>query len=187
MANRTFKEFTIQAGGTPQPLVGTWITSTVAPGGQDPQGETVTTLAVADSSMFKQGDYALIQTVTYTVPERLLVVSVPTGTSVKVHGLQNVRTGGAFGTGDFVSFANPVNRPYIQCIAGNAGSIYVGTTGLVKATLANVIAVLTTVASGTQPVEYTDSRYYTADPVMASDLWIDGTTADGYLPSFGVS
>jgi len=50
-----------------------------------------------------------------------------------------------------------------------------------------VIATLQNFAAGTQPVYYNDSRYYTSDPMNASDLWIDGTTSDTYLPSFPVA
>lgn len=185
--NRSFKKNTIQAGGTPQPLVGTWVTTTTSVGGADFQGETLTNIPVNDSSMFKVGDYALFQTATRTVLELVRVNSVPDTTHISVRGLANTRTGGAFGTGDFVSLSIPVNRPYIQCTPGNAGLLFVGTSGLVKATFANVIATLQNFAAGTQPIEYSDTRGYTADPMNASDLWVDGNSGDGYLPSFGVA
>jgi hypothetical protein len=187
MANRTFKKFVIVSGGTPQPLVGTYITATTVPSGKDPQGDAATNIPVNDSSMFKQGDRVLIQSVTYTVPEIAMIQKVPDSTHILVRNLQNTRTGGAFGTGDFVSLAIQVNRPYVQCTPGNAGLIYVGTAGLVKSTEVNVIATLQNFAAGTQPIEYSDSRNYTADPFNSSDLWCDGTTNDGYLPSFGVA
>jgi len=187
VANRTFKKFTIQAGGTPQPLVGTWVTASTGPSAADFQGETLANIPVNDSSMFKQGDYALFQTVTLTVPELVRVQKVPDSTHITVRGLVNVRTGGAFGTGDFVSLSLPINRPYIQSTPGNAALLYVGTAGIVKATFANVIATLQFVSAGTQPLEFVDGRNYTADPMQASDLWIDGTTSDGYLPSFGIA
>jgi hypothetical protein len=185
--NRTFKKFTVQTGGTPQPLVGTYVTATAIPSALDPQGQTFTTLAVNDSSMLLQGDYVVLQSVTYTNKELVPVQKIVSGTSIVVRNSVLTRVGGAFGTGDFVSLAIPVNGVFIQATPGNAGLLYIGTVGLVKATEVNVIATLQNFAAGVQPIFYNDSRYYTADPCNASDLWVDGTTGDGYLPSFPVA
>jgi len=185
--NRTFKAFAIQAGGTPQPLVGSWITANAVPSAPDPQGQTITTLPVNDSSMFLQGDYAALQSVTHTNIELVQVQKIVSGTSIIVRNSFLTRTGGAFGTGDFISLAIPVNGVFVQSVPGDAGLLYIGTVGLVKAGLVHVIATLQNLTAGSQPVYYTDSRYYTADPCNASDLWIDGTTADTYLPSFPVA
>lgn len=185
--NRTFKQFTIQAGGTPQPLVGSWVTATTAPNGADFQGEILTTYPVNDSSMFAQGDYVRFVKANLTQIEIGRVQSVPDGTHIQVRGITLTRTGGAFGTGDFVQLFLPVNRVYVQCKPGNAAIIFIGTQGLNKTGLVNVIAQLQPFGSSVQPIEYVDNRNYTADPMNAADLWIDGTTSDGYLPSFGVA
>jgi hypothetical protein len=187
MANRTTKLFTIQAGGTPQPLVGTWVTAAPTPAGADPAGNTLTTIAVNDSSMFKPGDYARLVSITFTNDERLVVQKVPDGTHIVVRNMQFSHAGGGFGVGDFVALGIAVNSIYVQTKPGNAAIIYIGTQGLVKATLANVIAQLQPVAANIQPTEYSDTRYYGPNPSQSSDVWIDGTTADGYLPSFGIS
>jgi hypothetical protein len=187
MANRTFKAFAIQAGGTPQPLVGTWITAAGTPIGADFQGEQITTLTVSDSSMFLQGDYALLQSATYTNKELVRVQKVTNSTTIVIRGSTLVRTGGVFGTGDFMSLAIPTNGVFVQSVPGDTGLLYIGTVGMSKTGLVKVIATLQNFAAGTQPVYFSDSRYFTADPMMASDLWIDGTTADTYLPSFPVA
>jgi len=189
MANRTSKKFTIQAGGTPQPLVGTWITAGISPPTPDSAGNTLTNIAVNDSSMFKDkhGDYAYIVSAALTLPERVLVQSVPDGTHITVRNLQNTRTGGAFGAGDFVSLSLAVNSCYVQCTPANAAILYIGSQGIVKATYVNVIAILQPSGAAIQPFEFSDTRYYGPNPSASSDFWIDGTTGDGYLPSFGIA
>jgi hypothetical protein len=187
MANRTFKSFAIQAGGTPQPLVGTWITATTSPAGVDFSGEGLTKLPVNDSSMFQQGDRVLLQSVTFTNIQLVHVQSIPDSTHINVHSITTTRTGGAYGTGDFVSLAIPINGVFVQSVPGDAGLLYIGTVGMNKTGLVKVIATLQNFAAGTQPVYFSDARYYTADPMRSSDLWIDGTTADTYLPSFPVA
>ena len=185
--NRTFKKFTVTAAGTPQPLVGTYVTTTSTLPAPDPQGEILTALTVNDSSMILQGDYVLLQSATNTNKEIGRVQKVVSSTVINVRGLALVRTGGAFGTGDFVSLAIPVNGVFVQATPGNAGLLYIGTVGMNKTGQVNVIATLQNFAAGTQPVFYNDSRYFTADPMGAADLWIDGNTSDGYLPSFPIA
>jgi len=184
--NRTFKKYTIQAGGTPQPVVGTWLTATTAPTAADPEGEILTNFPVNDSSMFQPGDYAQFIKANLTAIELGRVQKVPDGTHITVRGIAQTRVGGAFGTGDFVALALPANKTYIQSTPGNTGLLFLGTIGLVKATFANVIETLQNIVGGTQPTDYSDARYYSADPVNIADLWIDGSTGDGYLPSYGV-
>jgi hypothetical protein len=185
--NRTSKKFTIQASGTPQPVVGSYVTATTVAGTPDNQGETLTSLPINDSSMFLQGDYVLAISAALTNPQVGRVQKVVNSTTINVRGLTLTRTGGVFGTGDFVALFLPVNRTYIQSTPGNTGLLFVGTAGLVKGTFVNVIATMQNFAAGTQPIEYSDTRYYAADPMNASDLWIDGSTGDGYLPSYGVA
>jgi hypothetical protein len=185
--NRTFKTFTINTTSTPQPLVGTYITAAGTPIGPDFQGEQITTLTVSDTSMFLQGDYVLLQSATYTNKELVRVQKVTNSTTMVIRGSTLVRTGGVFGTGDFVSLAIPVNGVFVQATPGNAALLYIGTVGMVVSGEVKVIASLQNFAAGTQPVYYNDSRYYTADPMGASDLWIAGTSGDGYLPSFPVA
>lgn len=187
MATRAFKQFSIGAGGTPQPLVGTWVTATTAPAPGDVAGTSLTNLPVNDSSMFRAGDFAYIVSAALGAPERVIVQSVPDGTHIKVLGLQNQRTGGAAGTGDWVALSIAVNSVFVQQIQGNAGNLFVGIQGMNKTGLVKVVSVMVQFAAGTQPVYYGDTRYYGPNPSDSSDLWIDGTTNDGYLPSFGVS
>jgi hypothetical protein len=185
--NRTFKKFTINTTSTPQPLVGSYLTAGASPSAPDPQGETISTLTVADTSMFLQGDYALLLSATYTNKEFVRVQKIVSSTSMIIRGSVLVRTGGAFGTGDFISLAIPVNGVFVQATPGNNALLYVGTLGMTVTGEVNVIASLQNFAAGTQPINYSDSRYYTADPMGASDLWIAGTSGDGYLPSFPVA
>jgi hypothetical protein len=179
---RTFKQFAVNAGGTPQPLVGTVVSATTAPGPATGDGTTSTNVPVADSSMFTKGDWAYFVTTTYTLPEKVLVTAVPDSTHITVKNLQNTRTGGAFGTGDFVSVGIEINTAYVQTVAGNAGLIYLGTQGLNKTGLVHVIATLFNVATG-QPTDFTIAPHWGPNTFGLSDLWLDGTTADKYQPS----
>jgi hypothetical protein len=182
MAKRTFKKFTIAAGGTPQPLVGTTTTAATGPGGTDPNGDpSVVTVAVTDSSMFFQGCRVVIGSIANSDEERVWVQKVPTSTSIVVQGMAKTHV-----TSSYVRLSLACEAIYIQTTPGNAANIYLGTQGLVKSTYANVIAVLINVAaSGVQPLEYTDP-YYMADAGDVSQYWVDGTTGDGYLPSLTV-
>lgn len=189
MAQRAFAKQTIQAGGTPQPLVGTWVTTTTAPATPGFDGTTLTSVPVNSSAMFKVGDYAyFVDTgLTLSKTERVIVLAIPDGTHIKVKNLSLTRTGGSFGTGDFVALSIAVNSVFVQQVQANAGNLFVGLQGLSKSTGANVIAVLVQFAAGTQPVNYSDTRYYGPNPTDSSDMWIDGTTSDGYQASFGVA
>lgn len=187
MAIRAFKQFAIQTGGTPQPLVGTWVTATTPPAAQDQGGNSLTLLPVNDSSMFQAGDWAYLVSAALANPERVYVQSVPDATHIKVRNLINVRTGGGFGVGDFVALAIAINSTFVQQVQANVGGLFIGTQGLVKAGLVKVVEVLVQAAVNIQPQAFSDSRVYAPNGSESSDFWIDGTTADLYLPSFGVS
>jgi hypothetical protein len=186
---RAFKEFTIVAGGTPQPLIGTTTTAAFGPVGY-PTGQigsgALATIPVADSSMFLNKDYLVIGKPSSTNPveQRLLIMAIPSSTSIQVQ----VPLGGipaTYGSGTYVRLSNVINSTYVQTIAGNAGSIYIGTRdNMVKASYTYVIALLAAVASG-QPTEFRDGRSGAWDPDDIGNYWIDGTTGDGYLPSYG--
>jgi hypothetical protein len=181
---RTFKAFSITSGGTPQPLIGTRLTANAGPSATN----NTISIAVADSSMFQKGDWVLIQSVDGTTRpgERQLVFSVPDGTHIVLNALSQAYVGGAFGTGDWVILANLVNSVYVQTVDGNAAAIFVGTTGMNKAGSVKVIAKLENVASGTQPVDFSNDRHVGANPETLGQYFVDGTTSDSYVPSVGV-
>ena len=132
MANRAFKYYTIQAGGTPQPVIGTYLTAAVT-ASQAAAATSVggdyhnpVTLTVADSSMFVGSTWAnLVDPSTYAV-ERVTVNSVPDATHVIVQGLQHAHPGGAYGTGAWVALGDFAQSLYIQGLDGNTGALYVG-------------------------------------------------------------
>jgi hypothetical protein len=184
---RAFKKITIAAGGTPQPLVGTTTTTAVGPVAY-PQGTVgsgaILVIPVVDGSMFYKGCWGILGKPS-TGEERLFVSGV-SGNNVTV---QIPYPGGITGTylsGAYFRLSILINSTYIQTTSGNAGAIYVGTMdNMVKATYAFVIAVLYQVASG-QPIEYRDGRSGLQNADDVGQLWVDGTTGDGYLPSVGV-
>ena len=192
MSVKAFKYFTIQAGGTPQPLVGTHLTAAVttsqaAAATQTGGNLNSVTLTVADSSMFVGAQYAnIIDPSTYAT-ESTLVLSAPTSTTVVVQGLQNAHPGGAYGTGSWVAVGDHAQNIYVQGLDGNTGALFIGTSPrMVTGTGAFVIVKLQTVTSGTQPVDFGTSRQGLADTEATSMYWIDGTTGDSYLPSLGL-
>jgi hypothetical protein len=182
MAKRVFKKYTIVAGGTPQPLIGTTISAATGPGGTDPNGDlSVVNVAVTDSSMFQGGDWAIIGSVANGDEERVWVKKVPDGTHVTVQKMALAHVNGSY-----IRLSIFCEAIYVQTTAGNAAIFYLGTQGLVKATYANVIAELIPVAaSAVQPIEYTDP-YYIADSGDVGQYFVDGTTGDGWLPSLTV-
>jgi hypothetical protein len=192
MSVKAFKYYTIQAGGTPQPLIGSHLTVAVTPG-MVAAGKTVggnfnqVLLTVADSSMFVGGQWMnIIDPGTY-VTERVEVINCPSATTVNVQGVRFAHPGGAYGTGSWVAVGDHAQNVYVQALDGNAGALYVGTSPLmVKATGVFVIVKLQLVAAGTQPYDFGTSRQGLADTEPTSQYWIDGTTGDSYLPSLGL-
>lgn len=191
--NRSFKYFTIQAGGTPQPLVGSYLTAAVTAAqvaAANVNGNIMVpiALAVADSSMFKQGDYlSVVDPGTYAM-ERVIVTSVPAGgNQVVVTGLQNTHPGGAYGVGAWVALASLAQGIYLQGKDGNAGTLYLGTSPqMVTATGTYMMTQLKTAAAGSQPNQFATSLQGPANTEAVNEYWIDGTTGDSYLASIGV-
>lgn len=192
MSVAAFKYFAIQSGGTPQPVIGTWLTAAltqpVVNAGYNftSQIYSAVTLTVNDTSMFAGFNYLnVIDPGTYAT-EKALILSVTDATHVLVQGLQNAHPGGVYGTGAWVALSCFGQNLYVQAKDGNAGALFIGTAPtLVKATGVSVIAKLQLVASGQQPYEFSTSRQGLADTETLSQYWIDGTTGDSYLPSVG--
>lgn len=193
MANRAFKYYTIQAGGTPQPVIGTYLTAAISAAAAansqswDKNINNPVTLTVADSSMFVMGDYVNVVDPSTYFTERGMVSSVTDSTHIKVTGILKTHPGGAYGTGAWVAWGGFAQSLYVQALDGNAGALYLGAApNMVKATGVNVIAKLQMVTSGTQPFDFSTSRQGLANAETLSQYWIDGTTADSYLPSLGL-
>jgi hypothetical protein len=184
---RPSKFFTIIAGGTPQPLIGTKTTAAVGPVNQ-PTGiigsQGIYVIPVLDASMFLAKDWALIGAPS-TGEERLLIMS-KSGNNVTVLVPTPSGIVSAYASGAYFRLANAINSTYIQTTQGNTGAIYVGTRdNMVKATGASVIALLYPFAAPTQPTEYRDGRSGLQNADDIGQYWVDGTTGDGYLPSYG--
>lgn len=185
---RAFKKFTIVAGGTPQPLIGTTTTAAVGPIPKPKEGivgpSGLYSIPVADSSMFRQGDWSIIGKPS-SGEERLYVQSIPDSTHVQVK-VPDFGLTGIYLSGAYFRLSNLINSTYIQTTQGNTGAVYVGTRdNMVKATQAFVIALLYEVIAPSQPIEYRDGRSGLQNADDIGQYWVDGTTADGYLPSYG--
>lgn len=179
---RTFKLYSIAAAGTPQPLLGTNLSASVVPSLNSANQQV--SCPVADSSMFTVGDYVLFQTPAGSNQERVPVVKIPDGTHITVAFLGSAHTGGVAGTGDWVSLALPVNSIYVQCNPGNGGAIFLGTSpAMVKATGAFCFVQLVQTAAGVQPVDFNTNQSRSVNIDNTSQVFVDGTTADKYLPS----
>lgn len=195
MAVQAFKYFTIQSGGTPQPLIGSYLTAavtqtqvTAAGMARDGLVTLPITVAVADSSPFVGAQYAqIVDPTTYVTEGFLRVIAAPTSTSVLLQGILKPHPGGAYGTGAWIALANYSQQIYVQAKDGNTGALYLGTSPkMVISTGVLVIAKLQTVTAGVQPTEFYTSRQGLADTEGLGQYWIDGTTGDAYLPSAGL-
>lgn len=190
MGARAFKYFTIQAGGTPQPLVGTWLTATVTQpqvSASRLQGGLIQnslTLTVNDSSMCVGAEYVNVIDPSSYATERVRLITVPTSTTITVQGLQKSHVGGAYGTGAWVALGDMAESVVVQALDGNSGSLFVGDAPqMVTATGVHVLKKITAAAAGTQPNEVEFSSHGPAFTQTLSQFWIDGTTGDSYLPS----
>lgn len=171
MAQRFFGKKTIAVTGTPQPLIGTTLSAAVAA----PNGATSTTLSVADSSIFEDSDWVVVDAGASAV-ERVRIESIPDSTHIIVFQLQKAHANAAF-----VSLGRSATILYVQGIAANAAALFLGNSTENTSTLAGVMAVIATVASG----QANDIRIETPlqNGIDTSDYWIAGTAADGYIPS----
>lgn len=190
MATFAFKYFTIQAGGTPQPLIGTHLTAALTQqqvtAANPREHNNPITLTVSDSSMFAGFNWLNVIDPGTFATEKAMILSVPTATTVQVQGLKNAHPGGAYGTGSWVALAGFAQNIYVQGLDGNAGALYFGVSPqMVKATGVFVLAKTQAVTTGTQPYEFSTSRQGLSDTETLSQYWIDGTTGDSYLPSIG--
>lgn len=176
----TFKQFTIAAAGTPQPLIGTTIAgaASIATDPMSAQGSQQS-VQVTDSSMFKVGDWSVFDV--GVNEERVRIENVPDATHIKVSGL--IRS---HGVGIFVRLSNLCQSVYVQTKKVNAGSIFIGTQGMNKTGAVKVIVELIPVGAGIQPIDWSDPVRIGADGSDVGDFWIDGNTNDGYLPSLTV-
>lgn len=186
MGARAYKYFTIQDGGVPQPLVGSYLTASVLAPQVIENGliQNNVTLTVADSSMFVGAQYANVIDVGTYAQERVRLISAPTATTIVVQGLKNAHAGGAYGTGAWVSVGDLVETVVVQSLDGNTAALYVGDSPqLVKATGVHVLTKIVEVTAGTQPTQQEFGANTPAFTMALSQFWIDGTTADSYLPS----
>ena len=193
MAQRAYKNFAIQAGGTPQPLIGTWLTAAVTAAEAAAltlQGggiQNAITLTVADSSMFDGAQYlSITDPSTYATESKLRVIAAPTATTVVVTGLKNAHPGGVYGTGSWVYVGDLASVVRVQA-AANTGVLYIGDSPrMVKATGIHVLYTLNVTTSPAQPSSIEFTEHGASDTEVASQFWIDGTTSDTYLPSLGL-
>lgn len=192
MSQSAFKYFTIQTGGVPQPLIGTWLTVAVtaaqigAAFNSNTRTHSAMTLTVSDSSMFVGYNWLNVIDPTTFETERAMILAVPSSTTVQVQGLKSAHPGGVYGTGSWVALGAFAESVYVQGLDGNTGSLFIGTgPQMVTATGVLVLKKLVKVATATQPNEVLFSQSGLADSETLSQFWIDGTTGDSYLPSLG--
>ena len=178
MPKRTWKSFSITAGGTPQPLVGTLTTAALI-ANTAPQN-----IPVSDSSMFRTSDHLYLDV--GAKAERIRVLSVPDATHV--NGVVTL----VHATSAPVALFIPFCALYVQTLPGNtaalvffypdqqfsAARVAPNKTGLIKA-----FYQAEPVTAPTPPVELSSANNYGANPDNLAFYWIDGNTGDGYLPS----
>jgi hypothetical protein len=179
MSVRAFKYFTL--AGTAQPLIGTTLSAAVVPPTNVPDITTaLTNLPVADSSMFLNGDWAILDSTGAAGEERVQVFTVPDATHIQVKGMKFAHANGAF-----VRLAVLANDILIQPADGNAAPVYVGNSSALTTAGVAAIKKVVFVVAGTQPQEfYISRRSGSSNPEDIGQYWIIGTSPDKYLASF---
>jgi hypothetical protein len=173
---RQFKTYSIATSSTPQPLVGTTLTAALS---AQSNPDATYTATVADSSMFFQGSFFVVGKPS-TGQERVLVQAIPSGTTVTLKGvLKN-----SYVSTTFVTLGTAINSTYVQTKDGNAAVIYIGIGDAMSTTA--YVAKLQAVGSGSQPTEFHDGRSSAVNADDSAGWWIEGTSGDSYVPSFGV-
>ena len=174
---RGFKAMVVANAGTPQPLIGTTISAAI------PAGATQVKVQVADSSMFLQGDWAVLIEANGTLRERVFIAVVPDSTHVTFKLVNNAHASGAF-----LQLAGACADVFVQSLDGSIGTFYIGTDiTMVKATFAKVIAKILPVNAGIQPDSFSTKTAGNMNADDISNFWIDAdNNTDTYLPSISV-
>lgn len=182
MPKRTFKQFSITSGGTPQPLVGTLTTSALIP------NVLAQSIPVTDSSMFNISDIAYLDV--GAKAEQVRVLSVPDSTHIK--GIVTL----AHATSATVALGIPFSALYVETIPGNSAAIVIfypdkqfsvaqvapNKTGLIKA-----VSQLQPVSAGVPATYLSSANIFGSNPDNLAFYWVDGQTGDLYLPSVDIT
>jgi len=182
MAKRTFKSFTITAGGTPQPLVGTLTTSALVPTAA-PQS-----IPVSDTSMFRKNDNMWLDQ--GASAEKIQVLKVIDTTHIQ--GIVTL----VHATSAMVALSINFTNLLVQPLVGNGNLVTIfysdrqytsaqvvsNTTGLI-----NAIKQLEPVTSPAQPNEFNVQNQFGSNPDDLAFYQIDGTTGQSYLPSIDIT
>ena len=176
--------FTIASTNTPQPLVGTTITTAVAP------SNNPVNVAVASSAMFNVGDCVLLYdgSGSSVVQEAVYVIAIPDSTHVRVNatGQQNSGVANSYSTSGFVILNINVNNVYVEAKIGNAALLTLGANRLLNATTgAYAIAQLVNSLGG-PPTNFNAAETVGQNPGAIGQFWIVGTAADSYLVTLGL-
>lgn len=185
---RAYGYRSLAAGNTAQPVFGAVTSVAVPAGGLNPN--VVTLATVGDTSLFDQGQWAIIDV--GALEERVMVFAVNPGVSITIQV-----PGGSDGQGCRLAHASGVAiRPSrlvsnisIQTQDGNVNPLFIctGTTGKTDGTACT--HKLQNVPAGQQPTAFQDA--FTSEsgpnPIDMAEYWIVGTTiGDKWLPSIGV-
>jgi hypothetical protein len=169
MPIRTFKQYVIATGGTPQPLIGTLLNGAVT---ASPVAQSV---LVDDSSMFRVGDRAMIGRTT-SGQELVDITAIANSTHITAIFTQ------AHADNSNVALLLECSAFFIQVSGDNSGNIYLGTDGLVKTGDVHVILEI-----GGSITMFSSANIFGANPENVVDYWVDGTTNDVYLPSVTIT
>ncbi len=188
--NITFINFTIAAGGTPQPLVGT-TTSGAILSGTGPQS-----VAVASSKMFQTNDYAYIDTLGSAEKVGIKVTSDTAITMTPSDPSGHFRF--AHSSGAALALFLPISSFTVFYPNGGAAPITVlynpmqfspasgfgrGAQAISKTGPVGAIWILNQTVSPGAPSFMNSANIFGSNPDNLCYVWCDGTTGDGYTVS----
>lgn len=174
------RSFGVQTlGATAQPWFSDVLTAAIAaqPGNYN-DGQTITPVKVANSALYRVGDY-LILSAGLAAQERVTITQIPNGTTVNV-----VYCTKAHASGDPIALDIFCYNVSIQLLDGGSGIAYLGTDNTVTAVPAgSAFYELQKEATGTLPATWEYSPSGNNNCRNTSDGWIVGTVGDKYLAS----
>jgi len=178
---RSYNLRTIAVTGTAQPVVGTTLSAAA------PVSSVEQSLAVVDSSIFDQGQWALLDI--SPNEERVMVLSIPDSTHILVQGiLQGAGCQIAHAINAIVRPSRLINALYVQPTDGNTAPMWIGTgPGLTTAGVAAVKKLLN-VAANSQPPDFLSTTMpgAGANPYDLAEFWIVGTNPNTYLAAASI-
>lgn len=188
---RAFKQASIPAGGGPFPCYGSALTASVVPQPTRQtdiyiSGQLPVTVSVADNSMFRLRNRALIVAANGTLSVNADVIALSGSTSITLAFPCAGTPNPSFNAGDFVVLCETCASMTVQGTAGSAGDYYFG-TGPTFTQTNDCFWIARKQPAGIQDPYMQTNLVFGANPMNTAEIWVLGTAGDTFRASMLVN